>query len=249
MPVVGSATVGPDAMIAGSSPGTSEIASVATPRGGCRGGKPPALDRRKVLADAVDLVDRRAAGEQRPGQRLLLLEADTGRRLREQGRATAGCKTDHKVVRAKPGGQRESPVGGGNRGFVRNRVAGLDDLDSPARRTVAIAGYGEASERGGPVRLERARHLGRRLAEAQHHGAPIGRWREMRRQHMRGRNRGERGIEQGFQRLSRIHRHRRLISEAGQRPKTGHDTKLTDWLARTFAYSVAPPNDTRPAAC
>ena len=51
-------------MTAGSSPGTSEIAKRHDPRRRRRGGEPPALDRREVLSDRVDLADRRAGAQQ-----------------------------------------------------------------------------------------------------------------------------------------------------------------------------------------
>ena len=57
--VVGSATVGPEAITAGSSPGTSEMSEADDRAGARRGGEPAALDRREVLAHAVHLADVR----------------------------------------------------------------------------------------------------------------------------------------------------------------------------------------------
>ena len=119
----------------------------------------------------------------------------------------------------RPGGEGEGAVGGGDRGFVRHRMAGLHDFDRAARRAVAVAGHGEPVEGPRPVRFEYARHLGRRLAETEHRRAPLGRSGETARQHLSGRNRRERGVEQQFQRLPQLHRHRDLISDAGGHPK------------------------------
>ena len=61
--VLGSATVGPEPMVAGSSPGTSEIASVSI--GAARRlAQTAALDARDMAADRVHLVDIGAAFEE-----------------------------------------------------------------------------------------------------------------------------------------------------------------------------------------
>ena len=78
--VMGSGTVGPDPITAGSSPGTSEIASVTSRAGLMPLGQAAALDAREMLAHGVDLGDRRARCEQRAGQRLLLGEREARRR-------------------------------------------------------------------------------------------------------------------------------------------------------------------------
>ena len=73
--VVGSATVGPEAMVARSSPTTSESTSVQSARGpGRRAREPPALDARAVLPHGVQRRDVRAAEEERPGDGLLVGE-------------------------------------------------------------------------------------------------------------------------------------------------------------------------------
>ena len=58
--VVASGTVGPEPMVAGSSPGTSEMASVSM-RAGVALLQPPALDARDVPPHRVHLVDVGAA--------------------------------------------------------------------------------------------------------------------------------------------------------------------------------------------
>ena len=65
--VVASGTVGPLAMTAGSSPGTSLMVSVTTLRRRAGRGQPPALDARQVLAHAVHLADVGAAVQQLAG--------------------------------------------------------------------------------------------------------------------------------------------------------------------------------------
>ena len=61
----GSATVGPEAITDGSSPGTSEMSSVTTAAGQAASARRPPLIDRHVLADAVDGGDRRSAAQQR----------------------------------------------------------------------------------------------------------------------------------------------------------------------------------------
>ena len=75
--VVGSGTVGPEPMVAGSSPGTSEMASVSMRRR--RGlAQPAALDARDVAAHGVHLVDVGAALEQPARQPGLVGEREAG---------------------------------------------------------------------------------------------------------------------------------------------------------------------------
>ena len=100
--VLGSGSVGPEAIAAGSSPGMSEITSVTTRAGRGRGGQPAALDRRQMLADDVHLGDGRAAGAAAPVDRLLVGERHVAGRQRHQRRAAAGDQRDHQIVRASP---------------------------------------------------------------------------------------------------------------------------------------------------
>ena len=71
---VGSATVGPDAIAAGSSPGTSEISRLTTLAGCAAAASLPPLIAERCLADRVHLGDVGAAGEQRLVHRLLVRE-------------------------------------------------------------------------------------------------------------------------------------------------------------------------------
>ena len=85
--VLGSGTVGPLAMTAGSSPGTSLMSSDTTRAGAARAARPPL--RGRVLAHAVHLINAGAAGQRRLVDGLLVGQRDARRRLGQQGRATA----------------------------------------------------------------------------------------------------------------------------------------------------------------
>ena len=102
--VVGSATVGPEAITEGSSPGTSEMSERehARRRGGRR--QPAALDRREVLAHAVDGGDgaRRCAAAPRRSSRSSA-SVDAGCRQAEQRRGAAGDQAEHEIVVGKAG--------------------------------------------------------------------------------------------------------------------------------------------------
>ena len=203
--VVGSGTVGPEPITAGSSPGTSEIRRLTT-RAGCAAAA-AALDCRQVLPDRVHLGDVGARGEQRAVDRLLVLERKAFRRQREQCRRAARDQAQHQVVRARALRVLQDPSGGGAAGSVRHRMRRLDHLDPGARHGVAVAGHHEAFERPGHVPLDRARHRRRGLAGAEHDGAAGGRRRQMRRQHRGRLRRFDRGVQQPAQEGSRLDRH------------------------------------------
>ena len=167
----GRRTVGPDAMSTGSSPGTSDITRLTTRAGWHAAREPAALDRRQVPPHAVHLGDRRAAGQQRAVDRLLVGEREPGR-----GRGSSAepppeirQRTRSSAVRPRPA--RSMRARGALARRVGHRVRGLDDLDALARRGVAVARDHEARERPGPVILQRARHRGRGLAGADDDGA------------------------------------------------------------------------------
>ena len=105
--VVGSGTVGPEPITAGSSPGTSEMPT-ATSRAG-RGAlrQPAALDAGQMLAHRIDLGDRGARRKQRARHGLLLVEREApGGRDPIGGRA-AGDEHQDEIVCAGRVGQRE----------------------------------------------------------------------------------------------------------------------------------------------
>ena len=138
--VVGSATVGPEPMVAGSSPATSEMARVTRVRRRRGGGEPAALDRREMLAHRIDLADVGARCKQGAGHGLLVSQSQTRRRQAEQGRRPAGQQKQHQVVR--PG--RAAPCsrmcrGRLGAGPVGHRMRRLEDADRPARHRMAVA--------------------------------------------------------------------------------------------------------------
>ena len=196
--VVGSATVGPEAMTAGSSPGTSEIDQRDDPRRRGGRGEPAALDRGEMLAHAVHLGDRRArcaaaraltaclSASVRPGAGSAS-SAEPPPEIRQSTRSSAVRPCDHRQDALAP---RPAPAASGT-GW-----RGLDDLDPPAGHAMAVAGDDQPGQRARPVILDRARHGGGGLAGADHDGAALGRRRQMRRQDSGRVGRVERGIEQ-----------------------------------------------------
>ena len=144
----GSGTVGPEPITAGSSPGTSEIASV-TSRGRCGArGEPAALDAREMLAHGVDLADRGAGAQQCPRHRLLLRQRQARGRRDPVGRGAARQQHQHQVVGGRRGRRaRASRSAAGESGRVGHRMAGLDHRARAAvGRAVAVAGHGKAGK-------------------------------------------------------------------------------------------------------
>jgi hypothetical protein len=159
----------------------------------------PALDRREVLPDAVHLGDVGAAGEQRAGDRLLVLERQSRRRQGQQRRAAARDQTEQQVFRREPPGPFEDALGGPAPGGVGHRVGRLDHLDPPAVQGVAVAGHDKAIERPLPMLLDRLGHGRRRLASADHDGAAGRRRGQVPRQGLAWVGGGQRRVEQGAQ--------------------------------------------------
>ena len=108
--VVGSATVGPEPITDGSSPGTSETIRVTTRAGQARRRQAAALDRRQVLAHAVDLADRRAAAQQRAPICRSSASVDARRRQAEQRRAAAGDQAEDEIVGAEAARPRDDAL-------------------------------------------------------------------------------------------------------------------------------------------
>jgi hypothetical protein len=98
--------------------------------------QPASLDRREMLPHAVHLVDRGAALQQRPVDRLLLVEAHALGRQGEQRRGAAGDQAEDEIVLAQAAGERANPCRGTTAGFVGHRMGRLDDLD-PGRALFA----------------------------------------------------------------------------------------------------------------
>ena len=106
--VVGSGTVGPEPITAGSSPGTSEISRLTTRAGWQAAPSLPPLMAERCLRTAFDLADGGARAQQRAGHRLLVLERDPRRRQGEKRRAAAGDEAEREVVGAQPPGHGEN---------------------------------------------------------------------------------------------------------------------------------------------
>ena len=93
------ATVGPLAITAGSSPGTSEITSVTTRAGAAAAANRPALMPERCLRTAFITPDRRARRQQRRIHRLLVRQRQPRARQRRQGRSATGDQRQHQVLR------------------------------------------------------------------------------------------------------------------------------------------------------
>ncbi len=172
--VVGSGTVGPEPITAGSSPGTSEIASVSTRAGCARLRQPSALDAREMLSHRVDLADVGAGAQQRPRHRLLVGERQSLRRRDPVGRRAARQQHQHQIVRPGAVGQARAPA----RRPASPAASGIGwpastigiELGRPA---IAVPRHGDAG-RAVPAASPRnrpLRHLGHRaggLAGGQH---------------------------------------------------------------------------------
>ena len=132
--VVGSATVGPEPMTEGSSPGTSEMTKVTTRAGRGGGGEPAALDGREMLAHAIHLRDRRAAFEQRPVDLLLVGEGQAGGGERQQRRGAARDQAEHEIIGREPAHRRQDARRRRRTRRVGHGMGGLDHLDMLGRR-------------------------------------------------------------------------------------------------------------------
>ena len=97
--VLGRRTVGPEAITDRSSPTTSDTASVSI-AAAARRGEQPALDRRQVLADGVQLVDVGARFEQRGARSAACPRASALGRQRHQRRAAARQQHEQQLVGA-----------------------------------------------------------------------------------------------------------------------------------------------------
>ena len=165
--------------------------------------QPAAGDRRQVLAQRVHRADVGAGCQQRGIDRLEVGERQAGGGQRQQRRAAARHQRHHQIVRAEAGDQFQDAPGGVGTGRVRHRVGGLDDLDPPAGHGVAVAGHHQPVERVWPGRLECAGHGRRRLAGADHDGAPEGLRRQMV-DHPVGRGAGDRRLGEPAEEGARV---------------------------------------------
>ncbi len=170
--VEGSGTVGPEAMTAGSSPGTSEIAKVTicAPGAAAAASRPPLIAERclrTVLISPIVAPERSKARV----TCLLVRERQAGRGEGQQRRAAARNEADKLVIGPEAAREIEDALRGALAGSVGHRVARLDDLDPLAGHGMAVAGDDEPAQFARPRRLERARHRRRGLAGADDHRA------------------------------------------------------------------------------
>ena len=124
-----------------------------------------------MLADGVDLADRRARAQQRPGHLLLLRKGYAGDRRDPVGGAAAGQQHQQQIVGTGAGGELQALLRALQSGLVGHGMAGLDHLDPPRRHAMAVARgrdprkpRGVEAERVEIMPLRRRRHGGRGLA-------------------------------------------------------------------------------------
>ena len=159
------------------------------------GGEAPALDRREMLAQAIDLGNGGARAQQRYRHLLLVVEPEARRRQRQQGRAAARYQAQREIILTQRPGHFQDAPGGGGAGRVRHRMGGLDNLDFFCLYRVAIARHHKAFKLPRPMILHRARHGATGLAGADDEGPPTRRRRQMRRHAKRRLRRIDGGVE------------------------------------------------------
>ena len=130
--VVGSGTVGPDAIAPTSSPGTSEITNVATGFGCATAASRPPFKRDRCLR--TQLISRMSAPwriKKFAAARFCSNVSD-GQRLRRERRAAARDQAAQRLAGAQLRRELEQPRAGREARAVGRRMAGLDDLDTAA---------------------------------------------------------------------------------------------------------------------
>ena len=149
-----------------------------------------------MLADAVHLADRRAGGEELPVDLLLVGKRQADRRSGEERRTAARNERQDEIVGSESVHEAGHAQGRVPAPRVRHRMGGLDDLDPPAGRAMAVAGDDEPFEPSRQMRLGGGRHGGARLAGADDDDAPGGRRGKMRRHATLGIGGGDGGREE-----------------------------------------------------
>ena len=235
--VVGSGTVGPEAITAGSSPGTSEIAKVTTRAGAAAAASRPPLIAERCLRTRVDLADRRAAAQQRARHRLLVGERQPRRRQRQQRRAAARDQKHQLIVGPEALRQIEDAPRRALAGGVGHRVARLDDLDPLAGHAMAVARHDDAL-RAAPATVPRRRAPSppRPCRRRPPTCGPLPPAEYARRSPARV-GRGQGGGEQGFEEIAR----RRLIARAPR-----HSSVLPSPMPFHIEREERPALDRRP---
>ena len=157
-------------MAAGSSRGTSEIASVSR-RAGCAAAAslPPLMRDRCLRTQFISLM-------RAPERRSCLVSVCLASKLTpatgaDQRGGAARHQRENEVVRAGRGGKLERALGAFDAVGVRDRVSRLDDLDRVRRQPVSVACRDEPRDQvlltvPDVVALGRARHRGGGLAGA-----------------------------------------------------------------------------------
>ena len=173
--------------------------------------QPAALDARQMLAHGVDLADRRARAQQRPGHLLLLRERHAPGRCDPVGGAAARQQHQQQIVGAGILGETQAALRALQAGLVGHRMAGLDDLDAPGRQTVAVTGGRDSRQKRGlktelveVMPLRRHGHGGRGLAGGQTDHPAFRRGAQMGREHAVGVRGGHRGVEDRAQQRASI---------------------------------------------
>ena len=113
--------------------------------------EPAALDPRQVLAHRVDLADRRARAQQRPGQELFLRERYALGRRDPVRRAAARQQHQHEIVVTGILCQSQTLLRALQPGLVGHRMTGFDHPDPSRRHAMAVAGGRNAQE---PLRVQ-----------------------------------------------------------------------------------------------
>ena len=166
--VVGSGTVGPEPITAGSSPGTSEIRRLTRRAGWQAAPSRPPLMAERCLRTA--LISPMAAPERSSAPVTACLSASA---IPGAGRVSSAepppeMRQSARSSAPSPSDQGEDARCGFAPAGVRHRMRRLDHLDRPRRHAVAVAGDDEAFEGTLPMLFHGLRHGGRRLARAHH---------------------------------------------------------------------------------
>jgi hypothetical protein len=97
-----------------------------------------------VFANTINFGDVRAGPEQVGGERLLLLQADTFGRYRQQGGAAARQKAENEILIRKVSDHCQNAFRGVESGRIRNRVGRFYDLDPLAGKRMSVRGDDKA---------------------------------------------------------------------------------------------------------
>ena len=189
--VVGSGTVGPDAIADGSSCGTSEIASVtiSAARWPARASRPPLIRDRCLRTMFISPIGAPERSSARFTCCFCANETPSAGAI-QFAEPPPDNSTSNRSSAVASGGEAQRLVGGFQPGFVGHGMAGLDHPDPPRRHAVAVARGGKAGQPRGiqPQRIEimpfgRGGHRGRALSGGKADHAAFRRSRQMRRQH------------------------------------------------------------------